>query len=67
VFVEQGIPGFYLSLGGADPQRFSEARANGTALASNHSPLFAPDIDPALHTAINAEVAMLRDLLGGAN
>jgi hippurate hydrolase len=67
VFVEQGIPGFYLTLGGADPLRFAEARANGTALPSNHSPLFAPDVDPALHTAINAEVAMLRDLLSGGN
>jgi len=63
VFIEQGIPGFYLTLGGADPQKFAEARANGTTLPSNHSPLFAPDVDPALHTAINAEVAMLRDLL----
>jgi amidohydrolase len=62
-FVEQGIPGFYLGLGGADPQRFEQARASGTPLPSNHSPLFAPDVDPALHTAISAEVAMLRDLL----
>jgi amidohydrolase len=63
VFVEQGIPGFYLSLGGADPQKFALAQASGTHLPSNHSPLFAPDLDPALHTAITAEVAMLRDLL----
>lgn len=62
-FVEQGIPGFYLGLGGADPQRFEQARASGIPLPSNHSPLFAPDVDPALHTAISAEVAMLRDLL----
>ena len=65
VFIQQEIPGFYLSLGGADPGKFAEARASGTVLPSNHSPLFAPDVDPALHTAINAEVAMLRDLLGG--
>jgi amidohydrolase len=63
VLVEQGIPGFYLSLGGADPQKLQEARAAGTQLPSNHSPLFAPDVDPALHTAITAEVALLRDLL----
>jgi hippurate hydrolase len=63
VFVAQGIPGFYLILGGADPQKFDEARAAGTHLPSYHSPLFAPDVDPALHTAISAEVAMLRDLL----
>jgi amidohydrolase len=63
VFVQQGIPGFYLSLGGADPQKLEHARATGVLLPSNHSPLFAPDVDPSLHTAIRAEVAMLRDLL----
>jgi amidohydrolase len=66
VFVEQGIPGFYLALGGADPEKYAQAKASGTHLPSNHSSLFAPDIDPALHTAITAEVAMLRDLLGSA-
>ncbi|HLZ40004.1 MAG TPA: amidohydrolase [Candidatus Sulfotelmatobacter sp.] len=62
-FVEQGVPGFYFSLGGADPQKFAEAKAEGTSLPSNHSPLFAPDVDPALHTGIVAEVAVLRNLL----
>jgi hippurate hydrolase len=62
-FVEQGVPGFYFSLGGADPAKFAEAKASGTHLPSNHSPLFAPDLDPALHTAIIAEVAVLRNLL----
>lgn len=63
VFVEQGIPGFYLGLGGADPQKYAEARASHVPLPSNHSSLFAPDVDPALHTAIRVEVAELRDLL----
>lgn len=62
-FTAQGIPGFYFSLGGADPDKFAEAKASGTQLPSNHSPLFAPDVDPALHTGIAAEVAVLRDLL----
>jgi metal-dependent amidase/aminoacylase/carboxypeptidase family protein len=62
-FVEQGIPGFYFSLGGADPPKFAEAKAAGTMLPSNHSPLFAPDVEPALRTGITAEVAVLRDLL----
>ena len=65
VFVAQGIPGFYLNLGGADPQKLAAAQAAGTHLAANHSALFAPEVDPALHTAIRAEVAMLRDLLSG--
>jgi hippurate hydrolase len=62
-FVEQGIPGFYFSLGGADPEKLAQAKAAGTVLPSNHSPLFAPDVDPALHTGIRAEVAVLRSLL----
>jgi hippurate hydrolase len=62
-FIEQGIPGFYFSLGGADPEKFAQAKAAGTMLPSNHSSLFAPDVDPALHTGIEAEVAVLRDLL----
>lgn len=62
-YVEEGVPGFYFSLGGADPQKFAEAKASGGALPSNHSPLFAPDVDPALHAGIAAEVAVLRNLL----
>jgi amidohydrolase len=62
-YVAQGIPGFYFSLGGADPEKFAQAKAAGTMLPSNHSPLFAPDVDPALHTGIAAEVAVLRSLL----
>jgi amidohydrolase len=63
VFVEQGVPGFYFSLGGADPEKYAQAKASGTQLPSNHSPFFAPDVDPALHTGIEAEVAVLRNLL----
>jgi len=62
-FVEQGIPGFYFNLGGADPAKFAEAKASGTMLPSNHSSLFAPDVDPSLRTGITAEVAVLRNLL----
>jgi hippurate hydrolase len=64
-FVEQGIPVFYFTLGGADPEKLAQAKAAGTMLPSNHSPLFAPDVDPALHTGIAAEVAVLRKLLSG--
>ena len=65
-FVEQGIPGFYFSLGGADPEQFAQAKAAGTTLPSNHSSQFAPDVDPALRTGIAAEVAVLRNLLQGS-
>ena len=66
-FVEQGIPGFYFTLGGADPEKFAQAKAAGTTLPSNHSPLFAPDVDPSLRTGITAEVAVLRNLLSPAS
>jgi amidohydrolase len=62
-FVEQGIPSLYFALGGADPQKFAAAKSAGTSLPSNHSPLFAPDLDPALRTGIAAEVTVLRNLL----
>src|ERR1700687_6132960 len=65
-FIEQGVPGFYFSLGGANPEKFADAKASGTHLPSNHSPLFAPDVDPALHAGIIAEVAVLRNLFNAS-
>ena len=62
-FIEQGVPGFYFSLGGADPEKLAQAKASGVMLPSNHSPLFTPDVDPSLHAGIAAEVAVLRNLL----
>lgn len=62
-FTEQNIPSFYFDLGGADPQKYAQAKATGVALPFNHSPFFAPDVDPALHTGIAAEVGVLRGLL----
>jgi len=62
-FIAAGIPSFYFNLGGANPEKYARAQATGELLPSNHSSLFAPDVDPALHTAIAAEVAALRDLL----
>ncbi len=62
-FTAQGVPSFYFNLGGADPGKYAEAKSAGTNLPSNHSPLFAPDVNPALHTGIEAEVAVLRNLL----
>lgn len=67
VFVDQGIPGFYFNLGGAYPDKFEQAKAEGVSLPSNHSSLFAPDLDPALRTAITAEVAVLRNLFSASS
>ncbi|MGB8012301.1 MAG: amidohydrolase [Terriglobales bacterium] len=62
-FIEQGVPSLYMSLGGADPQKYAESKKTGVMLPSNHSPFFAPDVEPALRTGIEAEVAVLRNLL----
>jgi metal-dependent amidase/aminoacylase/carboxypeptidase family protein len=66
-FLNQGIPGFYFELGGANPELHAQAQATGVPLPSNHSSQFAPDLDPALHTGITAEVAILRNLLQGSS
>jgi hippurate hydrolase len=65
-FLKPGIPGFYFNLGGANSRQYAEAQAAETTLPSNHSSQFAPDVDPALRTAITAEVAVLRNLLQGS-
>lgn len=62
-FVEAGVPSFYFWLGVANPAKFQEAKASGVQLPSNHSPFFAPDMGPSLKTAIEAEVAVLQNLL----
>ena len=66
-FVEAGVPSFYFWLGVADPEKFKEAKSSGTHLPSNHSPLFAPDMEPSLKTAIESEVVVLRNLMPGGN
>jgi len=65
-FTAQDIPSFYFTLGGADPEKYARAQAGGENLPSNHSSLFAPDLDPALHTGIAAEIAVLRNLLNAS-
>ena len=62
-FVEAGVPSFYFWLGVADPEKFKEAKASGIQLPSNHSPFFAPDMEPSLKTAIESEVVVLRNLM----
>jgi len=65
-FIAQGIPSFFFGLGGANPEKYAQAKAAGENLPSNHSSVFAPYLDPALHTGITAEVAVLRNLLSGS-
>ena len=63
-------PCVYWVLGGADPADFAEARSTADVIArvarlpSNHSPLFAPVIEPTLSTGVAALVAAAREWLG---
>jgi amidohydrolase len=65
-YVEAGVPSLYFSLGVADPVKLKESEASGVPLPSNHSPFFAPDVEPSLKTAIESEVAALQNLMGAS-
>jgi hippurate hydrolase len=64
-----GAPCAYWLLGGADPAPFAgvssvqEAREIADCLPANHSPLFAPVIEPTLRSGITALVAAAREWL----
>lgn len=62
-FATDGVPIVMVSLGAANTEKFQEAKATGKQLPSNHSPFFAPDAQPTIRTAIEAETAVLRSLL----
>ncbi|HXO20094.1 MAG TPA: amidohydrolase [Thermoanaerobaculia bacterium] len=59
-----GVPAVTWSLGAAFPEKLKEAQAAGKELPSLHSALFAPDRDPTIATGVEAETAVLLDLLG---
>jgi hippurate hydrolase len=52
-------PSVYWIVGGIDPQKYAEAERTGSLneLPSNHSPEFAPVINPTLRTGIEAMLA----------
>jgi hippurate hydrolase len=56
---EWNAPSVYWFVGGTDPDIYAKAKAAGRIndLPVNHSPLFAPVIDPTLRTGIEAMVA----------
>lgn len=60
--LEAGAPCCYWLLGGSDPNLFKDAKTSEelltilAALPSNHSPLFAPVIEPTLENGVNALV-----------
>ena len=59
-----GVPSVMFFVGAVNPAKYEAAKASGTRLPSLHSSQFAPDVKPTLETAIEAETAVLLDLLG---
>ncbi len=62
--VAAGVPLVYWFLGGTDPARFGPAFVSGRMpddIPSNHSPHFAPLIEPTITTGVTALVAAARE------
>jgi hippurate hydrolase len=59
---EEKIPGVIFWLGVVPPDRYAASQADGMPLPSLHSPLFAPDYDPAIATGVDAMTAAVLDL-----
>ena len=64
-FAKAGIPTLMLRVGAVEPKAFEAAEKAGITPPSLHSPLFAPDRERTLKTAIAAEVISLRELMPG--
>jgi len=62
-----GVPYTYWGLGGTDPDVYAKAKAAGTIatdIPANHSPMFAPVIQPTLRTGTSAAVVAALAWLG---
>lgn len=59
-----GVPAYMMWVGAVEPGVFKSAQLSGKTLPSLHSPLFAPDPEPTLKTAMTTEVTMLMEFLG---
>jgi amidohydrolase len=51
-FVIAGVPSVYMGIGGYDAEVIADYKARGVPVPTNHSPLFAPNHDAAIHTGV---------------
>jgi amidohydrolase len=64
---EAGVPLVYWFWGGVDEQKYAEAKAAGTIerdIPTNHSPYFAPVLQPTLSNGVGNLVVAAREFLG---
>lgn len=59
---EEKIPGVIFWLGAVSADKYAASQTDGMPLPSLHSPLFAPDYDPAIATGVDAMTAAVMDL-----
>jgi hippurate hydrolase len=62
--VNAGVKGSMIRIGATNPEKFAAAQKSGDILPGLHTARFAPDLKPALHTAIQTEVTALLELMG---
>ena len=62
-YVAEGIPGFFLNVGGVPPAKYAAVNGDASKLPSLHSSLWLPDYNATLHYFIASEVSILRELL----
>lgn len=61
-FIAAGVPSLFFGIGGYDPKAIADYKAKGLPVPVNHSPLFAPDAEPAIRAATSAIVL---SIIGG--
>ncbi|MFS0734322.1 amidohydrolase [Microbacterium sp. 1P10UB] len=67
---ESGAPLVYWFWGGVDPQKYADAAAAGTIerdIPTNHSPFFAPVLQPTLNRGVENLVVAAREFLADAS
>jgi hippurate hydrolase len=63
-FLVDGVKGSLIRIGATRRSAFDAAQKSGETLPGLHNARFAPDVEPALRTAISAEVSSLIELMG---
>jgi metal-dependent amidase/aminoacylase/carboxypeptidase family protein len=66
-FARDGVPTFMMWVGATEPAKWAAAMKSGERLPSLHSPIFAPDRERTLKTAILAQTTMVLSMLGQGN
>jgi hippurate hydrolase len=65
-FVIAGVPSFFFSLGGLDPDMLAKAKANHALVPANHSPYFAPTPEPTIRTGVEAMTLVVMNVMPAA-